>query len=191
MRTKSTLLFRIPDGNLIGFPNRGFCVKTQELRHLLQEKVASFIGQHRLFACPEGYDDAFACFLIRHEISAFEAFLFFTLGNNVRFEKPDGLIDPVDFQLNPEQTRKHGTSSFSLTEDPNGTWSISWPDFPFRLPGQRIPILEPGVNLEGKTDPRFPAARPGPHQPFVKRKPTSVLDLTAPRSYDKNHRKHS
>jgi hypothetical protein len=137
------LSFRIHNGNLIGLPDRGFCVEAQELGHLLEEKVALFIGQHRLFVCPEGYDDAFACFLIRHEISALEAFLLFALGNNVRFEKPDGLIDPVDFQLNPEQTRKHGTSSFSLTEDPYGAWSISWPDVPFRQPGQRIPILEP------------------------------------------------
>jgi hypothetical protein len=60
LRKDLALSFWIPDGNLIGFPNRSFCVKTQELRHLLEEKVASFIVQHRLFACPEGYDDAFA-----------------------------------------------------------------------------------------------------------------------------------
>jgi hypothetical protein len=88
--------------------------------------------------------------LVGHEISAFEAFLFFALGNNVRFEKPDGLIDPVDFQLNPKQTRKHAISSLSLTGDPNGARNISWPDIPFRLARQRISILEPGVNLEEK-----------------------------------------
>jgi len=45
LRKELAFPLRIPDGNLIGFPNRGFCVKSQELRHLLQEKMASFIGQ--------------------------------------------------------------------------------------------------------------------------------------------------